>query len=211
LFYEKKNQYHNFIVCLCFCIFSKHNYRLIPHLGSQQVRLEGFDGFTTYSIASARISEGGDFELNYSGSDYGMGYLAAEDNKPFFVVLSGEAIHLKGEAFALPETIEILKGEENQLFGKYASEHPRREQALSAWVYLEKIYTMDSLFALQEIPKQSIAKEKQRIKAEDSMFLAGLDPQSFISWYLPARKLISSVPAVAQYRTEEIPASNSSL
>jgi hypothetical protein len=124
----------------------------------------------------------------------------------FFVVLGGEAIKLKGETFALPETIEILEGRENQLFAQYATQHPRREQALSAWGYLEKIYAKDSLFAVQEIPKQAIANEKQRIKTEDRLFLTGLKSDSYISYYLPLRKLVSSVSTIAQYRTEDIPA-----
>ncbi len=77
---------------------------------------------------------------------------------------------------------------------------------LSAWAYLEKIYAFDSLFAVQQTPKLAIASEKQRIKAEDSTFLAGLPKDSYVSWFLPARKLVSSVSVVAQYRTEEIPA-----
>lgn len=32
-----------------------------------------------------------------------------------------------------------------------------------------------------------------------------LNPQSYVRWYLPLRKLISSVSVVAQYRTDEIP------
>jgi hypothetical protein len=38
-------------------------------------------------------------------------------------------------------------------FSLYAAEHPRREQALSAWKYLEKIYQLDSLFSVQQLPK----------------------------------------------------------
>ncbi|MEA1873890.1 MAG: TlpA disulfide reductase family protein, partial [Bacteroidota bacterium] len=76
----------------------------------------------------------------------------------------------------------------------------------SAWGYLEKIYAKDSLFAVQEDTKQAIAKEKQRIKTEDSLFLAGLPVKSYVSYYLPLRKLVSSVSTIAQYRTEEIPA-----
>ena len=91
-------------------------------------------------------------------------------------------------------------------FGQYASEHPRREQALSAWDYLQKIYDQDSLFAVHPEAVQAIIHEKKRIKAEDSLFLAGLDQDAYVSWYLPLRKRISSVSTVAQYRTEEIPA-----
>ena len=38
------------------------------------------------------------------------------------------------------------------------------------------------------------------------MFLAALKSDSYISYYLPLRKLVSSVSTIAQYRTEEIPA-----
>ena len=174
-------------------------------LAGQEVRLEGFYGFDTYLISSSDVSEEGKIVLNYSEAGHGMGQLVSADNRPFILILSGEDIKLKGESFGHPETIEILKGEENRLFEQYANEHPRREQALSAWVYLEKIYQQDSLFAVHKKPKTFIKEEKQRIREEDSAFLAGLDPNSYVSWFLPVRKLVSSVSTIAQYRTEEIP------
>ena len=174
-------------------------------LKNQTIHLEGFVGLKTYPISSTTIDTSGKFELNYSNSDYGMGYLISAGEKPFFVILSGEDIEIQGEALSDPETLRILKGQENQWFEQYAQEHPRREQALSAWVYLEKIYTQDSLFAVQKKPQQAIQNEIQRIKDEDSAFLASLPKDSYVSWFLPARKLVSSVSTVAQYRTEEIP------
>ncbi len=177
-----------------------------PPLAGQQVRLVGFDGFDVYTIDSTKITEQGVFTLQYSEKDYGIGYLSAQDNKPFFIILRGETIKLKGETFAFAESIEIIEGLENQLFDQYAIEHPRREQALSAWDYLEKMYMLDTLFAKHEAPKQSILKEKQRIKDEDNLFLASLSSNSYVSYYLPLRKLVSSVSIIAQYRTEEIPA-----
>lgn len=178
---------------------------IFPQLANQQVQLIGYNGFQTYGIDSAQINEDGKFVLEYSPGDYGMGHLGLKDKKPFIVVLSGRAIELKGKAFSSPETVEILKGKENRLFGKYASEHPRREQVLSAWTYLEKIYSRDSLFAIHENPLNAIEQEKRRIKKEDSAFLAGIDPETHVSWFLPVRKLVSSVPTIAQYRPEEIP------
>lgn len=176
-----------------------------PNLANQPIKLTGFNGFQTCPIDSVQANEKGEFKLSYSEKDYGMGYLSAHDNKPFFIVLSSEAIEFIGESFALAESIEIIEGHENQLFAQYATEHPRREQSLSAWGYLEKIYAKDSLFAVQAAPKQAIAIEKQRIKTEDSLFLTGLPENSFVSYYLPLRKLVSSVSTIAQYRTEEIP------
>jgi thiol-disulfide isomerase/thioredoxin len=177
-----------------------------PGIANQQIKLLGFNGFDTYVIDSIQANEKGVFKLSYGETDYGMGYLSAADNKPFFIVFSGADIKITGETFILPKTIKFLEGTENQLFAQYASEHPRREQAISAWGYLEKIYAKDSLFAGQAIPKQAIANEMQRIKAEDNLFLASLPQNSYVSYYLPLRKLVSSVSTIAQHRTEEIPA-----
>jgi thiol-disulfide isomerase/thioredoxin len=179
------------------------NLSLLPN---QAIKLEGFNGLKTYPISTTTIDEKGNFNLNYSKADYGVGYLLSADDKPLFVILSGEDIALVGEALSYVETLKITKGKENQLFEQYAKEHPRREQALSAWIYLEKIYTLDPLFSVQQTPASGIQTEKQRIKKEDADFLSTLPKDSYVSWFLPARKLVSSVSVVAQYRPEEIPA-----
>lgn len=177
------------------------------NLANQNISLIGFNGFETYVIESSQASGNGVFNLSYIEKDIGMGYLKAEDEKPFFVVLSGENIQLIGDSFAVAENIKILEGRENQLFGQYATEHPRREQILSAWDYLEKVYTLDTLFSKHESSLQSIIKEKQRVKNEDNLFLEKLPKNSFAIYYLPLRKLVSSVATIAQYRPEDIPTS----
>jgi len=174
-------------------------------LANQTINLEGFNGLKTYPISSTKLDVQGNFNLTYSNEDYGVGYLMSVDEKPLFLILSGEHIEIVGEALSYTETIKITKGRENQCFEQYAQEHPRREQALSAWIYLEKIYTLDPLFAVQEHPAKNIETEKQRIKAEDAAFIAKLPKESYVSWFLPTRKLVSSVSTVAQYRPEEIP------
>ncbi len=175
-------------------------------LANQTIRLVGFNGFDIYPIDSVKASAEGAFSLNYAQQDYGMAYLASTDNKSFIVVLVNEAMQISGESFAAPETIRIRGSRENEWFGRYATEHPRREQALSAWDYLEKIYQKDSLFAVNARPKKEIERERNRIKDEDRQFLAGLPSTSYVSWYLPVRKLVSSAGTVAQYRTDELPA-----
>ncbi|WP_339697120.1 TlpA disulfide reductase family protein [uncultured Marixanthomonas sp.] len=175
-------------------------------LTNQQVKLVGFTGFDTYTIDSVETNEKGAFNLSYRKQDIGMGYLLAEDGNSFVVILEdNENIELEGKSPAFPKSIVILNGKQNRFFDQYASEHSQREQTLSAWGYLEKIYKSDTLFSVQKRPKKAIEKEKQRIKAEDSLFLANLPEGSYASWYLPVRKLISSVSTIAQYRPEEIP------
>ena len=196
-----------FISCFVFCgsLIAQSISGNFTLLTNQEIKLEGFSGLNTYPISSTKVDGKGSFKLPYSKSDYGVGYLMSTDEKPFFVILNGEDIEILGEALSYTETLNITKGQENQYFEQFAKEHPKREQALSAWVYLEKIYTSDSLFAFQETPNQAIQKEKQRIKAEDALFLSKLPKDSYVSWFLPTRKLVSSVSTVAQYRPDEIP------
>ena len=197
------------IVLLFICAFAYTQNSIsvtFAAFANQQIKLVGFNGFDSYAIDSTQANEKGQFQLSFGTKDFGMAYLLSEDDKSFVVILAeNENLQLEGENFALPETIVILNGMQNQHFKQYASEHPRREQTLSAWDYLSKIYRKDSLFAVHEVPKQAIEKEKQRIKNEDSLFLASLPENSYVSYYLPLRKLVSSVSTIAQYRTEEIP------
>ena len=175
-----------------------------PALAGQKVRLVGFEGMGIYPIDSTKVSEKGEFKLNFTSKDNGMGYLSAADNKASFVVLDKEDIQLKGELLSIPESIVCLSGKENQLFIKYATDHPKREQALSAWDYLQKLYQSDSLYVNQNDSKNSIDKEILRIKNEDVSFLKNLDSKSYISWFLPMRKLVSSVSNIAQNKPDEI-------
>lgn len=178
---------------------------VFPVLANQPIKLIGFNGLDTYTIDSITANAQGVFELAYSPKDYGVGYLLATDNTSFFVVLTDENIKLQGKSLAQPDSIEVTKGKENQLFVQYAAEHPRREQVLVAWLYLERIYAQDSLFAAHATPKQAIVNEKQRIKTEDSLFLTSLSPDAYLRYYLPLRTLVSSVSTIAQYRTKDIP------
>lgn len=198
-------------ICLTFlCAFTYSQNTItgvFQNSANQQIKLVGFNGFDNYIIDSVKVNKKGVFNLLYDQNDYGMGYLLAEDGNTFMVILDdNENIKLQVVSFAAPETVKIIEGEQNQLFEQYASEHRRREQTLSAWIYLEKIYKKDSLFADHELIKQAIEKEKQRIKAQDSSFLSSLPQNHYVSWYLPIRKLVSSVSTIAQYRTGEIPA-----
>jgi len=208
--------YKNLLILLGFIIFSviaksqtiSGKFSL---LANQEIKLEAFNGLKTYLVNTTIIDEKGNFTLKYTAKDYGVGYLMASDNKPLFLILSGENIEVVVEALSYIETIQITKGKENQLFEQYAKEHPKREQALSAWVYLEKMYSTDPLFRVQKKPIEAIELEKKRIKLEDANFIQQLPEKSYVKWFLPTRKLVSSVSVVAQYRTEEIPATIASF
>ena len=175
-------------------------------MANQEITLQGFSGLQNYTIATTKIDGKGNFKLNFSIADYGMGFLISSEKKIFLLVLNGENIELVGETISDPKSITITKGHENQWFEQYANEHPKREQALSAWEYLDKLYTQEALFVGQKTPNKAIQKEQKRINNEDAAFLNSLPKESYCRWFLPVRKLVSSVSVVAQHRTQEIPA-----
>jgi thiol-disulfide isomerase/thioredoxin len=172
----------------------------------KEIKLEGFNGTKSYNIGSATSDIQGKFTINYTANDYGMGYLITPDSKPFLVLLSGETIEIYGVQLANPETITIKIGKENLWFEQFAKEHSKREQALSAWEYLEKLYTSEAIFANQKKPSIAIQQELQRIKSEETAFLESLPKDSYVRWFIPTRKFVSSIANIAQYRSEEIPA-----
>lgn len=212
-FLIKKNVFNKIKLEVLFCIllilntaYSQSISGNLSSLAGQKINLEGFDGLKTYYISSTNLDAKGNFKLSYSKADYGIGYLKSPNDNPLFVILSGEDIEITGKTLSYTEAIKVIKGKENQWFEQYAKEHPRREQALSAWIYLEKIYVSEHLFSAQKTPAHVINSEKLRIQKEDANFLANLAKNSYVSWFLPTRKLVSSVSVIAQQRTNEIPA-----
>ncbi len=198
---------HILLLLCCFTniLFAQTVSGHFPQLANQKISLQSFQGFKTYVIANTVANAEGRFSLNFGKSDYGMGFLSAEGQKPYFLILDAENTTLEGEVLSFPETIKVLEGKQNQAFTEYATVQPRREQAMSAWVYLRKMYEQDSLFSVQKVPGEAINKEIERLRAEEQTFIKNLPEKSYARWFLPIRKLVNTVSAIAQYRTEEIP------
>jgi peroxiredoxin len=192
-------------------VTAQHVTGIFTDLPNQSISLYGFQNFETYTIDSTTTDATGHFALTFSKNEYGMGFLKSVDNTPFIFILANEEVGLKGDAPSSPESVSMTKGNQNKAFNTYAAQHPKREQALSAWDYLEKLYTVDSLFSAEQMTKKAITKEIERINAQDKAFVSNLPDNSYIKWFLPIRKLVSSVSTVAQYRTEEIPATLAAL
>lgn len=171
----------------------------------QSIRLMGYRGADLFTIDSSVVNAEGNFELHYPDASLEMGYLVTSENKPYMVVLEKGKVHLSGQTPADASTVVVNSGEQNKLFVQYAQAHSKREHALSAWVYLKNLYELDTLFKYQAISKLAITNEIDRLNKADNDFLQILPPNSFIGWYLPVRKLISDVGAVANTRPQEIP------
>jgi thiol-disulfide isomerase/thioredoxin len=172
----------------------------------ESVKLESFKGFKNYTVANINVTKEGFFELNFTPVDYGMAYLIVKGQKPFLIVLANEEIEIEAETFNNPQSVIFRKGRQNQLFTTYASEHPKREQALTAWIYLEELYKLDSNFFNKVNQLDFIKNEKKRLAQEDQNFLNQLPSEDYIKWFLPIRKTVSNVSSIAQQRVQEIPA-----
>ena len=166
----------------------------------------GYRGVDVITIDTAVVNTLGNFELNYSDANLGMGYLLTKENTPYAVVLEKGKVQLTGQTPANASTIIINSGDQNKIFVQYAQAHGKREQALSAWGYLKNLYESDTLFKNEHATKFSITKEIDHLNKADNDFLKILPPNSFMYWYLPIRKLISDVQAVVSTSPQEIPA-----
>jgi peroxiredoxin len=165
----------------------------------------GYHGAEVFTIDSTIVNAKGNFELHYSDTSLGMGYLLTAEVNSYMVVLEKGKVQLTGQTLADATSIVIQRGEQNKLFVEYAIAHDKREQALSAWVYLKNLYESDTLFKKEYATKFTITKEIENLNKADNDYLKILPPNSFMSWYLPVRKLISGVQSVAKYKKQEIP------
>ena len=208
------NKLISIIVCLslAFSIKAQTISGTLSAMPNQRIKFGTFSGLTSGIKDSTITDQNGIFHFKISVTQPGIGYLVSAENKPYFLILDKqENIHLKGESLTVPETMRTLQGQQNQAFIKYASEHTRREQGLSAWTYLQKMYAQDSLFNSQKITKIAIETETQRIKNEDENFIKNLGSKSYVAWYLPTRRLVSDVSTIARYRPDEIAATISAF
>lgn len=182
----------------------------LSSMPNQRLYLEGFNEFETYVIDSTTTSKTGAFSLGFTHNDYGMALLKDTHTASHILILADEVTEISGQDLSQAD-IKILQGVQNQAFVAYAAQHPKRENALSAWRYLAQIYTQDSLFLGEEQTQGYIQKEMERIQAEDANFIVNLPKESYVRWFLPLRRLLSSVAGIAQYRPEEIPATREAL
>jgi hypothetical protein len=181
------------------------------HVG-QVIKLLGYNGFETIVLATTKIDNAGNFTLNYDTNYKGMGYLETTDKNQLFIVLNEAQITIKGTHLKELDSTIFIKSKENQLFTQYAVEHNQREKALAGWKYLLPLYTSTfqkfQTFGKLNDQKEAfntIQNEIVQIEKQDADFLKTLNKSTYVSWYLPLRKLLDDMPLSAQRYTERIP------
>ncbi len=134
-----------------------------------------------------------------------MAYLETSDNGHLLIVVNEPGIIINGTSLQEAGSIVFENSIENRLFAQYAVEHNQREAALTGWKYLLSQYKTVPQLKKQKKVYTQIQNEIQRLKDTDEQFLQDIDPSTYVSWFLPLRKLVDDMPLSAQRYTERIP------
>ena len=177
--------------------------QLNAHAG-QEINLSGFNNYKTIVLANTVADSLGTFTLNYPKTYRGMALLQTQDNNSTILLLNQQPITIKGTHITERDRL-VFNNTENKLFFEYAIEKGQRTNALSAWRYLENLYSKKPLFLKQTQVAKVILQEQNRILKEDALFVNSLEKDSYLSWFIPQRTLIQETPTIIKTATQRIP------
>ena len=177
---------------------------LTQHAG-QQLTLTGFAHYNTQELSKTTLDSLGNFTLTYPKDYNGMGVLQTQDNSTLFVVLTAKAITIYGNHLKLPNSIVFTNSIENTNFATYTNTQGLYRNAMSAWTYLDDLYQKNAFFENHNTIKTAIKEEQSYLKSKDAAFIANLDTQSYLRWFLPYRTLVQDMPYIVQKEPQRIP------
>lgn len=177
--------------------------QLKQHAG-QTITLTGFNYYKTILLSNTVADSLGNFTLNYAKTYTGMALLQTQDKNSMILLLNQQPIILKGTHIVERDRL-VFNNTENKLFFEYALAKRQRNNALSAWGYLENLYSKQPLFLKQKNVAKVIFKEQKRIAKEDADFVKNLEQDSYLAWFIPKRTLIQENSTIIKTATQRIP------
>ncbi len=148
------------------------------------VELKGYVGAQVLVLDSGITDNQGRFQLNYPKEFKGMGLLTLNRSGSILLVLSGEHIQLSMWHISQPDSLHIIKGQENRLLGRYIKEQSVTAARSRGIQYLKKWYREDSLSSFA----QSLKKESIQLQVKEEKFLSAVPSSFYLSFYLSHRK-----------------------
>lgn len=177
----------------------------LKHQAGQELTLTGFNNFKSEILSVTTIDSLGNFTLIYPRDYKGMGVIQAGDKSSLAFVLNESNLKINGTHLKEKDSLVFINSKENNLFVQYVKNCGQRQSAASAWNYLKDKYQNDKIFNNQKEILETINIELNRIEKEDSNYLKNLDKDSYLSWYLPLRKLVSDMPNTVRNNKKQIP------
>lgn len=172
---------------------------------NQKIQLLGFEGVQAYIIDETEIDTHGNFTLNFSEADYGMGYLTSKNNASQILVLAKENTAIVGQSLDERESLAFTKGTENIQFWEFTKTFPINQNALGAWEYLAATYQNNPHLQNQSETRAQIQAAIEELKKMDQDKLKALPNDSYIKWFIPIQQIIGEINYVVQNDPASIP------
>ncbi len=175
-------------------------------LKNQELVLEGFRGAKPHRIAKFNVDQQGKFTFSYAEKDYGMAVLKTSSGHSLLVLLNGEDIYIQANNLENTSEVSVTQGPQNVLLAQYNKEQVLRDKAVEAWAFLDDLYYNEAFLSNspQSIStvQQLMIDELERLRLQEQQFIQTLPRESYLSWFLNTKKLISGVGNVIKYRPE---------
>jgi thiol-disulfide isomerase/thioredoxin len=172
---------------------------------NQELTLIGFNNLKQEILSVTSTDSLGNFTLIYPIDYKGMAILKTSDTSSLVFVLTEPNLNIYGSHLKEKESLIFKNGLENNIFFKYYKEYSQRQTVLSAWSYLSDKYQNEVLFKNQKETLSYINAELNRLEIEDENYLGSLKNETYMSWYLPLKKMVSNMPIIARHYKEKIP------
>jgi len=177
----------------------------LKHHTGQHISLTGFNYYDSYELAKTTIDSLGNFTLNHPKNYKGMGILNTQDANSLVLMLTEPNIVLNGSHLTELDSFQFANSRANTNFISYAKAQGLRSNAMSALKYIDNLYQKEPLFAKRKELKKAIKEEQAYIIKEDAVFVANLDKDSYLRWFIPYKKLVQDMPAIVRKETQRIP------
>ena len=176
-------------------------YGRFSKMPNQNFSLEVFNGVNAKTVINCTTNDKGEFEFSHSGATVEVGYLKVENSKSLLILLNIEDVELAGNSLYEPESIYLVKGEQNNVMQQFGKDNAQRSIAIDALKYLNEYYKERSAESISPITYISIGEEVNRLKQEEYFSFYTLPADGFLNWYFAMKKLIDK--AILEARSNE--------
>jgi thiol-disulfide isomerase/thioredoxin len=170
-----------------------------PQLKNNEIVLKGYDGFIETALAQTTSDSLGNFTLNYPKNYTGAAMLQPKGANGLIVLLNQENFQMQWNDLQDFKTLQFTNSQENEAFAQVIALNQETEPKLSGLKYLLPQY--------QKQPKayKWLQKEIKNQENRFPTFIKKLPVNSYASYYLQIRKLITDFPQTANRYIERMP------
>lgn len=177
----------------------------LKHHAGQELTLTGFNNLKPEILSVTTIDNLGNFTLIYPNDYNGMAVLDTKNKSSLVFVLTEPNLKITGTHLKEKDSLTFVNSKENNILIQYFKDYSQRQRASSAWDYLKGEYNKDGVFINEKETLKIINAELKRIEYENVNYLKALDENTYMSWFLPLKKMVSDMPFIVRHKTQQIP------